>query len=64
MLKESFVDETFQALPKALLSIYLDMAQDAIKSNNLTDADDIINLINRSGFDKVTINSTINNYYI
>lgn len=61
MLKESFVDETFQALPKALLSIYLDMAQDAIKSNNLTDAEDIINLINKSGFDKVTINSTINN---
>ena len=61
MLKESFADETLQALPKALLSIYSVMVQEAIKSNNLTEAKNLLNLINNSGFDKVTINSTVNN---
>lgn len=61
LLKESFVDEVFSQLQKAILSIYLDMAQNAIKSNNLNDVHKYIDLINDSGFDFKVISNTTNN---
>ena len=61
LLKESFVDEVFSQLQKAILSIYLDMAQNAIKLNNLNDVHKYIDLINDSGFDFNVITNTINN---
>lgn len=61
LLKESFVNEVFSQLQKAILSIYLDMAQNAIKLNNLNDARDYIDLINDSGFNRNVINNSINN---
>lgn len=61
LLKESFVNEVFSDLQKAILSIYLDMAQNAIKLNNLNDVHNYIDLINESGFDFNVITNTINN---
>lgn len=61
LLKESFVDEVFSQLQKAILSIYLDMAQNAIKSNNLNDVHKYIDLINDSGFDFKVMSNTTNN---
>ena len=61
LLKESFVNEVFSQLQKAILSIYLDMAQNAIKLNNLDDVHKYIDLINDSGFDFKVISNTFNN---
>ena len=61
LLKESFVNEVFSDLQKAILSIYLDMAQNAIRLNNLSDVHKYIDLINDSGFDFKVINNSINN---
>ena len=61
LLKESFVNEVFSELPKAILSIYLDMAQNAIKLNKLNDVHKYIELINDSGFDFKVITNIINN---
>lgn len=61
LLKESFVNEVFSQLQKAILSIYLDMAQNAIKLNNLDDVHKYIDLINDSGFDFKVISNTVNN---
>ena len=61
LLKESFVNEVFSQLQKAILSIYLDMAQNAIKLNNLNDVHKYIDLINDSGFDFKVISNTTNN---
>lgn len=61
LLKESFVNEVFSGLQKAILSIYLDMTQNAIKLNNLNDVQKYIDLINDSGFEFKVITNTINN---
>lgn len=61
LLKESFVNEVFSQLQKAILSIYLDLAQNAIKLNNLDDVHKYIDLINDSGFDFKVISNTVNN---
>ena len=61
LLKESFVNEVFSGLQKAILSIYLDMAQNAIKLNNLDEVHKYIDLINDSGFDFKVISNTVNN---
>ena len=61
LLKESFVNEVFSDLQKAILSIYLDMVQNAIKSNNLNDAHKYMDLINDSDFDFNVKNNIINN---
>ena len=61
LLKESFVNKVFSELQKAILSIYLDITQNAIKSNNLNDVHKYIDLINDSGFDFNVITNVINN---
>ena len=61
LLKESFVNEVFSELQKAILSIYLDITQNAIKLNNLNDVHKYIDLINDSGFNRTVISNSINN---
>ena len=60
LLKESFVKELFSKLPKAILSIHQDMAQNAIKSNEFYDFKNYVELINESEFDFKVITSTKN----
>jgi len=64
LLKESFVNDVVSNLQKAILSIYSDMAQNAIKSNNLKDVHRYVDLINNSGFASNVITNTINNLLI
>ena len=61
LLKESFVNEVFSDLKKAILSIYLDIVQNAIKLNNLNEAHKYIDLIMDSSFDFDIISDTLNN---
>lgn len=61
LLKESFVNEVFSELQKAILSIYLDITQNAIKLNNLNDVQEYIDLIKDSGFNRNIISNSINN---
>lgn len=54
-LKESFIDETLQDLPKVILSLYRRMVERDIELNNLDEAKEFIDMIKNSNFDNSVI---------
>lgn len=61
MLKESYVDDIFQILPKSILSLYSELITELIKLNYLDEAGKILELISGSSFEKNIIDSVVTN---
>lgn len=60
LLKESFVEYVFSNLQKAILSIYMDMTLDAIRTRSLDEVKSYFGLIKNSGFDFEAVTYAIN----
>ena len=54
-LKESFIEENLQDLPKVILSLYLRIVEKDIELNNLEEAKEFIDMIKYSNFDDSVI---------
>ncbi len=61
MLKESYVEDIFQILPKSILSLYSELIRELIKLNYLDEAAKILELISNSSFEKNVIDSVVDN---